>query len=87
MSFNFLSAVPVCSDFGVQENKICHCFLFFSPSTLTLCNFNYFSKVLFLSTIILGVKTSIHKLRVGDAFSLQRKEKRKNMNEGIKEVI
>ena len=30
--FNFRAAVIVCSDFGSQENKICHCFHFF-----TLC--------------------------------------------------
>ena len=28
-SFNFIIAVVVCSDFGAQENKICHCFHFF----------------------------------------------------------
>ena len=28
-SFNFKSAVTVCSDSGAQENKICHCFHFF----------------------------------------------------------
>ena len=28
---NFMDAVTVCSDFGPQENKICHCF-HFSPS-------------------------------------------------------
>ena len=28
-SFNFMAAVTVCSDFGAQENKICHCFQFF----------------------------------------------------------
>ena len=27
--FNFMAAVTVHSDFGVQENKICHCFHFF----------------------------------------------------------
>ena len=26
MSFNLMAAVPICSDFGSQENKICHCF-------------------------------------------------------------
>ena len=26
MSFNFMAAVTICSDFGLQENKICHCF-------------------------------------------------------------
>ena len=30
VSFNFMAAVTVCSNFGVQENKICHCFHFFS---------------------------------------------------------
>jgi len=29
MSFNFMTADNICSDFGVQENKICHCFHFF----------------------------------------------------------
>ena len=24
--FNFMAAVTVCSDFGIQENKVCHCF-------------------------------------------------------------
>ena len=28
-SFNFMAAVTICSDFGAQENKICHCFHFF----------------------------------------------------------
>ena len=26
LSFNFMAAVTICSDFGVQENKVCHCF-------------------------------------------------------------
>ena len=26
VSFNFMGAVTVHSDFGAQENKICHCF-------------------------------------------------------------
>ena len=30
-SFNFMAAITVHSDFGAQENKICHCF-HFSPS-------------------------------------------------------
>ena len=25
-SFNFMAAVPICSDFGAGENKMCHCF-------------------------------------------------------------
>ena len=28
-SLNFMAAVTVRSDFGAQENKICHCFHFF----------------------------------------------------------
>ena len=27
-----MAAVTVCSDFGAQENKICHCFCFFPSS-------------------------------------------------------
>ena len=30
VSFNFMTAVTICSDFGSQENKICHCFHFFT---------------------------------------------------------
>ena len=33
VSFNFIATVTVHSDFGAQENKICHCFHFFPPST------------------------------------------------------
>ena len=29
MSFNFIAAVTICRDLGVQENKVCHCFYFF----------------------------------------------------------
>ena len=25
-SFNVMAAVNICSDFGSQENKVCHCF-------------------------------------------------------------
>ena len=28
VSFNFMSSFTICSDFGAQENKICHCFHF-----------------------------------------------------------
>ena len=34
VSFNFMAAVTVCSDFGVQENKVClcfHCFPIYLP--------------------------------------------------------
>ena len=30
VSFNFMASATVCTDFGAQENKICHCFHFFS---------------------------------------------------------
>ena len=30
VSFNFMVAVIICSDFGAQENKVCHCFHFFA---------------------------------------------------------
>ena len=34
VSFNFMAEVTNGSDFGTQENKVCHCFHFmFSPST------------------------------------------------------
>ena len=29
-SFIFMAAVTICSNFGAQENKVCHCFNFFS---------------------------------------------------------
>ena len=32
VSFNFMVAVNICSDFGVPGNKVCHCFHCFSPS-------------------------------------------------------
>jgi len=35
VSFNFMAVVTVCNDFGVQENKVCHCFHCF-PTYLLL---------------------------------------------------
>jgi len=32
MSFNFVASDTIYSGFTAQENKICHCFLFFSSS-------------------------------------------------------
>ena len=29
--FSIMAAATICSDFGAQENKVCHCF-HFSPS-------------------------------------------------------
>ena len=37
MSFNFMAAVTICSDFGAQDNKVCHCFHCF-PIYLPLSN-------------------------------------------------
>ena len=31
MSFNFMAAVTICSDFGAQKNKISHCFPIYLP--------------------------------------------------------
>ena len=33
-SFNFMAAVTICSGFGAQENKVCHCFYCF----LSICH-------------------------------------------------
>ena len=35
VSFNFMAAVSICSDFGAQENKTCHYFHFF-PHLFTI---------------------------------------------------
>ena len=52
-SFNFMAAVTVHSNFGAQENKICHCFHFFpfylSQSDGTRCHDLSFLKAEFLS--------------------------------------
>ncbi|CAI9167990.1 unnamed protein product [Rangifer tarandus platyrhynchus] len=29
LTFNFMAAVTICSDFGAPQNKVCHCFHFF----------------------------------------------------------
>ena len=48
-SFNFIVAVPICSDFGAQENKMCHYFhfiLFYLPySDGTKCHYISFLNV------------------------------------------
>ena len=40
-SFNYMAAVTICSDFGAQENKVCHCLhcfpLYLSWSDETVC--------------------------------------------------
>ena len=32
---NFMAAITICSDFGAQENEICHCFLFSAVQSLS----------------------------------------------------
>ena len=36
MSFNFMAAVTISSNFGTQENKICHCFHWIKPGSPAL---------------------------------------------------
>ena len=40
-SFNFMAAVTICSDFGAQENKVCHYFLCF-PTYLPTEMYSHF---------------------------------------------
>ena len=51
MSFNFMDAVIICSDFGAQENKVCHCFRCF-PIYLACSRYpkNVYIKQPFLDT-------------------------------------
>ena len=41
-SFNFIASITICSYFGAQENKICHCFHYFpiyvTQSDGTICH-------------------------------------------------
>ena len=52
-SFNFMAAVTICSDFGAQENKVCHCFhcfpIYFPWSDGTRCHDLSFMNVEFLA--------------------------------------
>ena len=47
-SFNFMAAVTICSDSGVQENKVCHCFPIF-PIYLPCSNEPEFHDLRFLN--------------------------------------
>ena len=58
MSFNFMAAVTVCSDFGAQENKIHHCF-HFSPS---VCHKVVGMDAMFLVFLILVFKPAFSPL-------------------------
>ena len=48
-SLNFIAAVTICSDFGAQENKVCHCFhcfpIYFPWSDGTGCHDLHFLNV------------------------------------------
>ena len=71
MSFNVVAAVTIYSDFGVQENKICHCFHFgtgchdlsfldvesFKPAFSL--SFFTFVKRLFISCLLSAIKVGI----------------------------
>ena len=66
MSFNFMAALTVQSDFGAQENKICHCF-YFSPIYLpgsdgTRCHDFSFLNVEFKPAFSLSSFTFIKRL-------------------------
>ena len=38
-SFNFMTAVSICGDFGAPQNKVCHCFPIYLPlSDGTVCH-------------------------------------------------
>ena len=54
VSFNFMAAVTICSDFGVQENKVClcfHCFPHLLPSSDgTRCHYLSFLTVEFYTS-------------------------------------
>ena len=61
MSFNFVAAATICSDFGVQENKICHYFRFFPfylpGSDGTRCNDLSFLNVEYIFEVIIEFVT------------------------------
>ena len=42
---NFMAAVTICSDFGAQESKVCHCFHFHSIPQSTYIVRNYVAKI------------------------------------------
>ena len=63
MSFNFMAAVTICSDFGAQENKVSHCFhcfpIYMSGSGGTGCHDLSFFNVMrilgaFIYLLVLG---------------------------------
>ena len=66
MSFNFMAAVTICSDFGAQENKISHCFscfhIYLLWSDRTRCHDLSFLNVEFWASFSLSSFTFIKRL-------------------------
>ena len=66
MSFNFMAAVTICSDFGVPQNKVSHCFhcfpIYLPWSDGTRCNDLSFLNVEFKASFFLLLFTSIKRL-------------------------
>ena len=66
MSFNFMAAVSISSDFRAQENKVCHCFRclpIYSPwSDGTRCHDLRFLNLSFKPTFLLSSFTFIKRL-------------------------
>ena len=57
--FNFMAAVTICSDFGAQENKVCHCFHCL-PIYIYLTYISEYSGRLFFISKIIPQKRGIH---------------------------
>ena len=72
-SFNFISAVSICSDFGSQENKVCHCFhcfpIYLPWSDGTGCHDLSFWMLSFKPTFSFSAFTSIEWLFSSSALS------------------
>ena len=66
MSFNFMAAVSIHSDFGTQENEVCHCFYIFPiylpRSYWTWCHNLSFLNVKFKPAFSLSAFTFIKRL-------------------------
>ena len=76
VSFNFMAPGPIYSDFGAQENKICHCFYFFPfwlPwSDRTRCHDLHFWMLSFKPTFSLSFFTFIQRLFSSSSLSALR---------------
>ena len=66
MSFNFMAAITICSDFGAQKYKVWHCFhcfpIYFPWSDGTRCHDLHFWMLSFKPTFSLSSFTFIKKL-------------------------